>query len=631
MFIMHNQVVDVVLPLQSAIKCMFICLLLLPTVRSDLQVIQSCRNKCGQVIQVPCSCDFKCIVLGNCCEDIDAVCPGMIEQGRRLFRLQSLATIECIGHKRIVTTCHKYDVPVQLGNQTTSANDPLKRQLDAQIIKIMQQEPFENTTADQDRHTLRMERFQNIIKNPFVTDISTGFIYLNKTVFDCFSTATSKPVTWLTQFRIPSITYTPVTAQSVAETLDFIEYISPFPKDSIDHNNNAYCLKAGTMGGLEYIDSCNNGSFQEWTEQCNTGFISLVVVVVARRPDYFKNRYCAYCYVGKDNNLGIIPLTYPRTNRHPMMFTVAIRIQNGDVRLSHADKDLNHHISWTEAVCDTSLNEECRIVGCNKGFVKRKLGLCEELTYAEFAITGDEFPVLLSHYASFKPYMACVLSKVFDVSEHKNIVSIQLDRKTNRPLVVLQFYYFSSITPDMFDANTVAENMRNRKLIIKHLTRAAKLFKLLRRRAFLSSETNLSKIVMKSAAYNKGTPSLSEPVRYLDVPFAMTTTPHHHALQTNINDLDQGTHNNSLEIAYLGLNVTLCFCQKRKVKGQSCPLVCFKNNITRGDVNDFNQTDDVCFRKFEQLVDNYSSSEDTRRVFVSSYILFTVISKLLLT
>ena len=261
----------------------------------------------------------------------------------------------------------------------------------------MNNDAFRNNTNQMSETNTKTLRFLRAVENAFVTDISTGFIYLNKYIFDCFKTEVTEPVTWHSQFKMDIPNYQPTSLESIAYNMEFNAYRAPFPEDAMsEFQKSAYCLRGdepGTHRHLRYINTCRDGGFQEWADKCN-GFTSLVAFLIDRiNIGFYKNRYCAFCHLGTDNDVNIVPLLNPSySGKTNMMFSALVSHlrSDGEFSLSYnfVDKAFyRHRLEETRKLLSFSLR------GRNNAVVKatdfKSLNL--EASYYAFALDKQKY------------------------------------------------------------------------------------------------------------------------------------------------------------------------------------------------------------------------------------------------
>ncbi|KAI8773625.1 hypothetical protein BgiBS90_026043 [Biomphalaria glabrata] len=138
----------------------------------ELQKEESCQNICGKWQDLPCSCDPKCLVFGNCCEDFDVECSGMAEESKSKYAGLLHSEVKCINSIFVITSCSVADS----GSQNSTSLERMKK-LDVQ--------------------TKQGELFIDFLLNDTpVLDISTGFSFINKTVFSCNRGNLSNALNW---------------------------------------------------------------------------------------------------------------------------------------------------------------------------------------------------------------------------------------------------------------------------------------------------------------------------------------------------------------------------------------------------------------------------------------------------
>ncbi|KAK6991327.1 Aquaporin-7 [Biomphalaria glabrata] len=65
----------------------------------------SCQDICGEWRELPCSCDPKCLVFSNCCEDFEVECSGIVEESKSNYAGLEHSEVKCINNIFVITSC----------------------------------------------------------------------------------------------------------------------------------------------------------------------------------------------------------------------------------------------------------------------------------------------------------------------------------------------------------------------------------------------------------------------------------------------------------------------------------------------------------------------------------------------
>lgn len=72
----------------------------------------SCSGRCGGMTSLPCSCDVKCSVYRNCCEDIERVCPEVVQDAiSRLGFWINTTLSTCFNNQQMVIISCPHEYP----------------------------------------------------------------------------------------------------------------------------------------------------------------------------------------------------------------------------------------------------------------------------------------------------------------------------------------------------------------------------------------------------------------------------------------------------------------------------------------------------------------------------------------
>ncbi|KAK0065063.1 hypothetical protein Bpfe_005621 [Biomphalaria pfeifferi] len=90
----------------------------------------SCQNICGKWQELPCSCDPKCLVFSNCCEDFDVECLEMAEESKSNYAGLLHSVVKYINNIFLITNFFKES----LQNMNQNSDFEVLMSLSSEII-----------------------------------------------------------------------------------------------------------------------------------------------------------------------------------------------------------------------------------------------------------------------------------------------------------------------------------------------------------------------------------------------------------------------------------------------------------------------------------------------------------------
>ena len=347
----------------------------------------SCKQRCGEDISFPCSCNEKCVVYKTCCEDLRETCSELYTNALAKFATLVSASIRCDPMSMVFTvdTCP----PV-----SSEKVNPLKT--DASFSQTVSSTiPFSQSTKND--NSKKMFSVLEILVNAPVTDYETGIIFANITIYECnkrenYSNSTqtwANPVgAWQAQLG------TPVTMTPAEQEMDFSAF-SYVPSDSHPSTAGSLCYNQKVLfcitelsKDLEIPQPTCNLSVSEYYET------RLDLVRITEFDQSWAQRdICAIC-------LAQYQSSSDRDNRFfPSGLKVLTSLDENPVFVVfdlHKDwRQLNRPIPWWSWTCripdqtSTGADRECRVLQCDERFLLTPDGLCRKAMEAEFAIQQD--------------------------------------------------------------------------------------------------------------------------------------------------------------------------------------------------------------------------------------------------
>ena len=347
----------------------------------------SCKERCGEDISFPCSCNEKCVVYRTCCEDLPETCTELYTNALAKFRTLLSASIRC-DPMTIVFTVDSCP-PISSENV-----NPLKT--DARFSQTVPSNTLFSQSSKKD-NTKMIHSMSDILLNAPVTDYKTGFVYSNATIYECNkrknylnSTQTSVKTAAAWQAHISDA----VKTFTIEQKLDFSAY-SYIPPDSHPTTAGSLCYNPTALTCISELSTelaiqqpiCNV-SVSEYYDIRHD-----LLVMIEYYSDWAQHDVCAIC-------LALYQSSAYRDNRFfPSGFRVLTSL---DENALHVVFDLHkewRHLrkpipwwSWTCKIPDqtsAAADRECRVLQCDERFLLTPDGLCRKAVEAEFAIQEE--------------------------------------------------------------------------------------------------------------------------------------------------------------------------------------------------------------------------------------------------
>ena len=376
--------------------------------------LNSCEGKCDQTQNFPCSCNYRCVIYENCCEDITTTCPNVKEEGRNRFSKQIMSQASCINNYFTVTSCP--NTTIEISNNTPK----------------------------------NPKQFLKSLINVPIVDISTGVLYMNREIFECFATNESKPIAFNIELTIPSHLSPSTTENFLGSLLS-----SSRPRYLVPHVASDTLSSCFSQQSFDHVDTCHLQSefedfsteltqMKEWSKKC-TAFFSYVEINSIK----FKNKYCAFCKYGYFVDFSnMITRPIPDSDKNHVTLSVTFQVIGDDLSVKMASKNRRVY-PWTLMECDAPESQEmgllCKMKTCSIGYTKTPRGTCAFLQEAILIFPQDEFPLFEHQFRHMKVLFECKLKSILEISNsHPFEIYTYLYKKTNELSYCIKFFFFES-------------------------------------------------------------------------------------------------------------------------------------------------------------------------------------------
>ncbi|KAI8773621.1 hypothetical protein BgiBS90_026039 [Biomphalaria glabrata] len=356
----------------------------------------SCQNICGKWQALPCSCDPKCLVFSNCCEDFEVECSGMAEESKSNYAGLLNSEVKCINSIFVITSCSFTDTESQ---NSTSLEDSNKKP------KVQ---------------TKQRKLLTDFLLNKIpVLDVSTGFSFDNNTIFNCNGGNLSNALIWDILVKKFEIIYDFQTKEILLENLTNNEnnwvYQPPFQyKNPI--RRNCLDVSAGICSKTEH----------PLYSKCKS-FISYVITHIDKRPIFFNNKYCAQC--NGFTNVSVFKDTFRYMN-HNSDFEVLVSVSRESIDLVGRNQKVGSF--WNIIQCTKSGNQDlqCDAI-CPTGLVFRPYKACKKPLSLQIAISTNIILPGKTDVKIWTNYVHCFLTQVLEVDIETVLNYSKVDRFYN--------------------------------------------------------------------------------------------------------------------------------------------------------------------------------------------------------
>ncbi|KAI8786533.1 hypothetical protein BgiBS90_011671 [Biomphalaria glabrata] len=255
---------------------------------AQLHDIEHCHQYCNKPEQLPSYCDVRCPVPGKCCKTFQTKCPQTSLNNQTEFDRFADATITCKYNRYMISSC-------STNYSSTIQHDSFKKERD-----------FKDVNTEIKEKNNFFDQVKNIAP---VTDLYTGFTYVNLEVYKRYAGNKSEPIFWIVELQT---------------NLDQI---------------------------LPIYDAFNNYLNTSYFHSMNVSF---------KRPTFLKESTIGQCKGPKDH-----PSIYEK-----FKFSILLSLTNAEVMFDARENLYTNPNVWTRVQCDllnTSNQEEfypCQVQGC---------------------------------------------------------------------------------------------------------------------------------------------------------------------------------------------------------------------------------------------------------------------------
>ena len=387
----------------------------------------TCRSRCGDRRNLPCSCTDICIVNGNCCSDIDLACPEQVASGQLRFQHLKGAEVVCssLTNTFMVMSCpgqstaesDKWDdhFPFPMKNATVGTLKPMNSDdgqefsststtpniftrsdeavsPDSMLLASheIQEHPF--TTKDPKEMHTGSNAFVSLLLDTPVIDMSTDLMYRNRSIAHCNGVLNSDMVFWKVQVNVLERKVELRNFEELNEivTTSVAGYLPPDIRPTSSAGRECVSFAIGQCKPEYLIDQ------PELDSMCATLGVTYYRQFEGRSNLYFKNIHCLHCNLGFVND-SLPVIDRVRTGKFKLSVVASVS-NNGNVRILN---DVNYGFpSWVGVECSLSTeNQEggqCFSTECSELYEQRPDGMCSKLTKVKYMIGADNCTVMRS-------------------------------------------------------------------------------------------------------------------------------------------------------------------------------------------------------------------------------------------
>ncbi|RUS71127.1 hypothetical protein EGW08_021106, partial [Elysia chlorotica] len=373
----------------------------------------SCRGRCGDRGNFPCSCTDICIVQGNCCYDMTIECPQMLLPAKLRFMHLRWVEVECssLTYTFMIMSCPGHsgangenisEAPTTLsrhekngGDKFGNASSDSGKTTEPSTFIGGNAEPFDQALRDTTESTPQVDdktpsfvsTITALMLNTPVTDVSTGLVYRNRSVAQCNGVPDLYIMRW--QVQAPVIA-TDLKAQNV-EVLD-----------QILTTKIVVYMMPNLPANVSTVSQCIPNSIRHYREEWITDQPQLETLCHSRGFTYhqvrvpskmfFDNMYCLICYLGSADNSSLVSDYEP--SQRTFKLSVVLSLSNdGTLSLLTKDYSTPPKLYWDALTCSinssTSGDGQCSTSKCAPGYEKRPDGSCRIFRSTKFYFGRD--------------------------------------------------------------------------------------------------------------------------------------------------------------------------------------------------------------------------------------------------
>ncbi|GFO06711.1 hypothetical protein PoB_003321600 [Plakobranchus ocellatus] len=436
----------------------------------------TCEDRCGKELSFPCSCSASCVVYGTCCDNLTQHCPHVWEEG--MTRFGHMLGADTLCHEDfayIISSCPSSPRKNADGKEVTlsTVQKPVLKNVNISLESHIPKSDRVGTTlrtrdisgldsekiSKLGREVQRsiVERLKLALSAAPVTDLDTGFTFINKSIYDCNNMSQSTALVWSVASAWTDLS--PV----MLEDLDRFDFLNHYQFE-FDHEifKAHQCLTyvVETCKQTKGLSELN----QIYAEKCQKSRLALIMSRLSKTVLY-RNIFCGYCNEGRHDKYSLVvaeELMYRQKGFQVLMsFSESGTI---NVRLFHPGS-AREVLSWSQAHCpipdhstglsvSSGLIEEpanaesdrqavCSTTCLDNYFKALTDGVCKAEHRALLAIADDGLPPLCpSAMKGLANFLVCGLKSEAKTLSHTDwsseSVSVMFDTSTNKILYVIE-------------------------------------------------------------------------------------------------------------------------------------------------------------------------------------------------
>ncbi|KAK3771220.1 hypothetical protein RRG08_053363 [Elysia crispata] len=462
---------------------------------SDQRLDFSCRDRCGKEISFPCACSAKCVVYGTCCEGMARDCLHILEEGRSRFghlltsdffcdqeSIYKIASCPALGKKledqqERDSPTKRTALPFETDNHDRGHLHSLVNQSDKDSKETSTTSTFLSRNSPPSDDYLQgqaMERLNKaLILSAPITDVTSGFTFVNKSIYDCHNLPNASPVTW--SLRLEYMHETPVSLN------DFIPLLKERNSYTPLFNQQIFVPHLCIYGVVKSCKNFRDGQSpdESFRQKCLNNTDTAVVYSDYGNRVFYANRFCAYCNKGLHYDLMLHRSNQANIKRIHLHLLMSLTV-DAKYELQVVQGVSRTSVSWVGGQCTISeaptgqggssqvssrLQDQTRCVTqCEgKDFTLKPDGMCKSPHSALVAIADDGLsPLCPSAISRFANFIICGLKLLSPSLKHADFHTptalLQFDTKTQQNLYVVTLYMdLIKLPADMFYDDMVTD------------------------------------------------------------------------------------------------------------------------------------------------------------------------------